>query len=76
MPTERLNLREKINFTEAIRTIKLKLCRIVHNISLYDNIVFHCRSLRTLVAMATLSSHGLTMGKLKWDFIAISLQIF
>ena len=46
MATERLNLRnnnnnnKKIVSSEAIRGIKLKLCRNVHNISLYKNGVF------------------------------------
>ena len=31
---------KNINFSEAIRGIKLKLCRIVYNISLYKTIVF------------------------------------
>ena len=43
MATERLNLRKKyskIIFSEAIRGMKLKLCRNVHNISLYKSYVF------------------------------------
>ena len=66
MATEMLNLRKnikKINSSEAIRGIKLKVCRIVYNISLYKNIVFYCRCLSTLVAMATLNFHGLINGK-------------
>ena len=55
----------KINSSKAIWGIKLKLCRIVHNISLYENIIFYCRCLSTLVAMATLIFHGLKMGKMK-----------
>ena len=56
MATERLNLREKkINSAETIRGIKLKLCIIVHNISLYKNIVFCYHCLSTLVAVATLN---------------------
>ena len=55
MATERLNvlkLFEKINSSEAIRVIKLNLFRNVHSISLYKNVVFYCRCLCTLVAMA------------------------
>ena len=76
--SERLNLRKyikKIN-SEAIRGIKMKLCRIIHNIIRYKKTVFYCHCLSTLVAMATLNFHRLIMGKSTLAFIAISLQIF
>ena len=62
----------KITSSEAIRGIKLKLGRIVYNISL-----FCCRCLSTLVAMATLNVYRLIKWR-KWQlaFIAILLQIF
>ena len=66
---------KKINASEAIRGIKLKLCRIVYNISLYKTTVFYCHCIRTLVAIATLNFHRLII-KWKLAFIAISLQIF
>ena len=53
------------NSSEAIRGIKLKLYRIVCNISLYENIVFYCRCLSTLIAMETSNFHRLIMGKMK-----------
>ena len=43
----------KINSSEAVWWIKLKLCRIVSKISLYKNVIFHCCCSSTLVAMAT-----------------------
>ena len=43
---------KKINSSEVIRGIKLKPCRIVHNISLNKR-CFYCGCLSTLVAMAT-----------------------
>ena len=58
----------KINISGAIRGIKLKLWRIVHNISLYKNFVFNCRCLNTFVAMATLNFHRLRMGNWKLPF--------
>ena len=53
----------KINSSEAIRGMKLKLYRNVHNISLYKNFVFcvHCSC--AFVAMATYNFHRLIMGK-------------
>ena len=45
--------------------MKLKLCRNVHNISLYKNCVFYCRCSCAFVAMATYSFHILIMGKVK-----------
>ena len=45
----------KIFCTEAIRGIKLKFCRNVHNISLYINCVFYCRFSCVFIAMATYS---------------------
>ena len=41
----------KINSSEAVWGIKLKLCRIISNNSLYKGIVFYCSS--TLDAMAS-----------------------
>ena len=43
----------KINSSETVSGLKLKLGRIVHDISLYKNIVFYFCCLSTLVAMAT-----------------------
>ena len=43
----------KINSSEAIWGIKLKLFRNVHSISLYKSIAFHCCCICTLIAMAT-----------------------
>ena len=61
---------------ETIWGIKLKLCWILLNISLYKNIVFYCCCLSNLVAMPTLNFHIFIMGKMKIAFIAISLKIF
>ena len=44
---------KKIISSEAIKGMKLKLCRIVHIISLYKNYVFYCRCSCAFVAMAT-----------------------
>ena len=55
---------KKINSSEAVRWIKLKLCRIVHDISVLK-LVFYCRCLSTLVAMATLNFHRLIMGNVQ-----------
>ena len=52
---------------EAIRGMKLKLCRNVHNISLYKQFVFSCRCSCAFVATATYSFHRLIMGKVKID---------
>ena len=54
-----------MNSSEAIRGIKLKLCRIVYNISLSKIIAFYCHCISALVAMATLNFHRLIMGKMK-----------
>ena len=43
----------KINSSEAICGMKLKLCRNVHGGNFYKNIVFYCCCMGTLVAMAT-----------------------
>ena len=52
-----------MNSSEAIlRVIKLKLCRLILNISLYKKI-FYCHCLSTLVPMATLNFHRLVIGK-------------
>ena len=60
--------------------IKMKLCGVIHNICHYKNIVFYCRCLSTLVAMATLNFPRLIMGKLNIGiycyFIADILTIF
>ena len=45
--------KSKINSSEAICGIKLKLCRNVHSISFYKSVVFYCCCICTLVAMAT-----------------------
>ena len=55
----------KVFFSEAIRGMKLKLCRNVHNISFYKMYVFYCRCLCAFVTMATYSFHRLIMGKVK-----------
>ena len=67
----------EIIFSEAIRGTKLKLCRNIHNFSLYKSYVFYCCCLCTFVAMATWSFYWLIMGKVQVGlFIAISLQVF
>ena len=43
----------KVISLEAIRGMKLKLCRNVHDISLYKNFVFYCTCLCAFLAMAT-----------------------
>ena len=55
----------KIFSSEAIRGMKLKLCRNVHNISLYKYYVFYCRCSCAFVTMATYNFHRLIMGKVK-----------
>ena len=55
----------KIFCSEAIRGMKLKLCRNVHNISLYKNYVFYCPCSCAFDAMATYSFHRLIIGKVK-----------
>ena len=55
----------KSSSSEAIRGMKLKLCRNVHNISLYKNYVFYCRCSCAFIAMATYNFHRLIMGKVK-----------
>ena len=68
MATEMLNFRNrysKIFFSEVIRGMKLKLCINVCVFILYINYVFYCCSACGLVAMATLSFHGLIMGKVE-----------
>ena len=52
-------------FSEAIKGMKLKLCRNVHSISLYKNYIFYCHCLCAFIAMATYSFHRLKMGKVK-----------
>ena len=46
-------LKKKINSSEAIWGIKLKLCRNVHSMSLYKSVGIFCHCISTLVAMAT-----------------------
>ena len=65
---------EKINSSEAVLGIKLKLCRIVSNISIYKN-YFYCRCSSTLLWQLKVSI-DLQWEKWKLRFIAISLQIF
>ena len=55
----------KIFSSEAIRGMKLKLCRNVHSISLYKKYVFNCRCSCAFIAMATYGFHRLIMGKVK-----------
>ena len=55
----------KIFFSETIRGIKLKLCIHASDINLYINWVFCSSWIGTLVAMGTLSSHRLIMGKVE-----------
>ena len=71
MATGRLNLLkifERINSSEFLRAIKLKLFRNVHStyISLYKNI-FYCRCL-SLWLLWQFSFHRLLMGKIKFGF--------
>ena len=47
--------------------MKLKLCIHAYDISLYKSCVFYSGRIRTLVAMATNSSHRLIMGKEEID---------
>ena len=69
MATERINWWRNIKKSsppeEAIRGMKLKLCRNVHNISLYKKFVFYCRCSCAFIAMATLSFHWLITRKVK-----------
>ena len=66
MATETLNFRKKYSkiFLEAIKGMKLKLCRNV-NISFYKNCVFYCRCSYAFVALSTYSFHRLIMEKVK-----------
>ena len=57
----------KIFFSETIGGKKLKLGIHAKDISLYKSCVFYSGRIRTLVAMATYSSHRLTMGKEEID---------
>ena len=56
--------------------MKLKLGIHAKDISLYKSCVFYSGWIRTLVAMATYSSHRLIMGKEEIDNFSISLGIF
>ena len=58
---------KKIFFSETIRGMKLKLGIHAKDISLYIVCVFYSRRIRTLVTMATYSSHRLIMGKVEID---------
>ena len=57
----------KFFFSETVRGMKLKLDIHAQDISLYKSCVFHFGRIRTLVAMATYSSHRLIMGKVEID---------
>ena len=52
----------KIFFSETIRGMELKLGIHALDISFYKSCVLYSGRIRTLVAMATYSSHGLIMG--------------
>ena len=56
--------------------MKPKLGIHAEDISLYKSCVFHSGRIRTLVAMATYSSHRLIMGKEEIDNFSVSLGIF
>ena len=56
---------KKIKKSEAIRGMKLKLCRNVHNISLYICFYYYCSCFCAFVAMAILSFHWVIMRKVK-----------
>ena len=47
--------------------MKLKLGILAKDITLYKSYVFYFGQIRTLVAMATYSSHRLIMGKVEID---------
>ena len=57
----------KIFFSETIYGMKPKLGIHAKDINLYVNCVFYSGQIRTLVAMATYSSHRLIMGKVEID---------
>ena len=54
-------------FSETISGMKLKLGIHAQDISLFKSCVFYSGRIRTLVAMATYSSHRLIMGKEEID---------
>ena len=56
-----------IFFSETIRGKEPKLCIHAKDISRYISCVFYSGQIRTLVAMATYSSHRLIMGKVEID---------
>ena len=57
--------------------VKLKLCRNVHRISLYKNIVFLAVAYRLWLLWQLKSCHRLIMGnKKKLALIAVLLQVF
>ena len=67
----------KIFFSETIRGMKLKLGRHDQDLSLFKSCVFYSGQIRTLVAMATYSSHRLIMGKEEIDiFFCLILDIW
>ena len=77
MTTKRLNLRKilnNINSSEALRAIKLKLCKYVHSISLFKSIIL-LSLLMHFGSYGNLCFHRLIVGKIKTGFIAVSLQI-
>ena len=57
----------KIFFSETIWGMKPQFGIHAKDISLYISCVFHSGRIRTLVAMATYSSHRLIMGKVEID---------
>ena len=81
MATNRQNLQKKYsktNSSEAVLGIKLKLCSIVYNISLYKNIVFLLLLLMHFGCYGNLVS--IDLFPLQWEkwklrLIAISLQL-
>ena len=52
-------------FSETIRCVKLKLGILANDITLYKSYVFYCQCPTAFVAMASLSSHRLIMGKVE-----------
>ena len=65
-------------FSETVRWIKLILCIHVNDISLCINYVVYSGRIRTLVVMATYSSHRLDDNEEEWKLTvsAVSLEIF
>ena len=61
-------IKKKINSSEAIKGINLKLCRNGHSVSLYKKHCFLLPLLMLFVAMATSNFYRLIMGKMKIGF--------